>query len=230
MYREVEEGIILVNKPEGVTSFGLLGLLKKKLSSKGSTPDSTIQKSKIGHAGTLDPMASGLMIVGLNSGTKKLGAYVGLDKTYEAEILLGVQTDSGDITGEVVAETQSVSATYADISAALSAMVGTLRLPVSKYSAMKQGGEPLYKKVRKGKKFVIPFRDMEVRSVSDIAYNTKEKVVSVTFEVGSGTYVRSLAEDLGRRLNVPATLKKLRRTKVGEFNIQDEKVVTVEAL
>lgn len=232
--------ILLVDKPEGITSFQLLGRLQRELHGTDGTNDThgkddkdgedgkngkNAAKLKLGHAGTLDPMASGLMVVGVGAGTKKLKDYVGLDKTYEAEILLGVGTDSGDVTGEVIAETQSVSATEADVQKALGEMVGTLRLPVSKYSAMKQGGEPLYKKARAGKKFIIPFRDMEVRSAQNITYDKKWHVASATFEVGSGTYIRSLAEELGRRLDVPATLKKLRRTKVGEFSIDDPNVM-----
>lgn len=221
----MEEGIILVDKPEGITSFRLLGELKKTLCEEGHALKQAPKGCKLGHAGTLDPMASGLMVVGVGTGTKKLKEYVGLDKTYEAEILLGVRTDSGDVTGEVVEETRSVSSTEDDVKKELEEMVGVLRLPVSKYSAMKQGGEPLYKKARAGKRFIIPLRDMEVHSVTCISYDVETHVVKVTFEVGSGTYIRSLAEELGRRLGVPATLKKLRRTKVGEFSVADEGVV-----
>lgn len=188
----------------------------------------------MGHAGTLDPLASGLMIIGVGEGTKKLSEYLKLDKEYVAEILLGLKTTTGDLEGQVV-ETKEVVGDFSaeNISAILTSMIGTLTLPVSAYSAIKKGGVPLYKKARSAERrgetvpeSQLPLRDMKVIDatlVSDAIYDSVDQkiIVPVRFYVGSGTYIRSLAEEFGRRLGYPATLKSLRRTRIGEFKVED---------
>lgn len=215
---DIPEDILLIDKPSGITSRDVIRELERK-----------VGKVKMGHAGTLDPMATGLMIIGVGDGTKKLKEYVGLDKTYEAEITLGIQTTTGDMDGNIIDEQDVAGINESLIEKTLEEMVDVLRLPVSPYSAMKQGGEPLYKKVRAGKKFIQPVRDMEVKNVMlrSIQEKNKKTVVSVEFVVGSGTYIRSLAEELGKRLKIPATLSFLRRTTVGEFSIDQAKTLDV---
>jgi tRNA pseudouridine55 synthase len=222
---EIFPEIMLVDKPKGVSSFGALGLMRRHLS---------IPKNiKIGHAGTLDPMATGLLLVGVGKGTKKLGEYVGLDKTYEAEILLGVSTDTGDIEGQVTASGKPQfpkgKSGEEKIKEIVEGMVGKWVLPVPAYSAVKQGGEALYKKARRGAKMIIPNREMEILESRFLNLESKgsQFFVRAEFRVSSGTYIRSIAEEIGRRLSVPATLFALRRTKMGEFDIKDaEKVET----
>lgn len=187
----------------------------------------------MGHAGTLDPLASGLMIIGVGEGTKKLSEYLKLDKEYVAEILIGIKTTSGDITGEVI-EKKDVPEEAADIfsaekiSSILASMLGTLNLKVSAYSAIKKAGVPFYKKARAAERrgeiileSELPLREMKVYEAELLDFDIENKVIRVRFKVGSGTYIRSLAEELGRRLGYPATLKSLRRTIIGEFKIED---------
>lgn len=186
------------------------------------------KKFVCGHAGTLDPMASGLMIVGIGRGTKQLKHYVGLPKTYVAEICIGIRTTTSDMEGGVV-ESAIVSEIPEDrLRKILSGMEGVLRLPVSAFSAIKRGGKPLYKKAQKGKDVgELPVRDMEVYRAT---YLKSECVgqrcfVTAEFHVASGVYIRSLAEELGRQLQHPATLKNLRRTEIGDFRVTDAGVI-----
>lgn len=199
---------ILIDKPKGITSFDVIRKLRKKLGIK-----------KIGHGGTLDPNATGLLIIATETETKKLKDILGLPKIYEAEVLLGVQTTTGDIDGEVVEEKEIPNFTKEDIEKLLTEMKGELVLPVSAYSAMKQGGESLYKKARRGEKVVVPLRVMDIQKATLTSY-TKD-TLDIIFEVGSGTYIRSLAEELGKRLETVATLKNLRRVQIGDFKVTD---------
>lgn len=219
----VEEGIILVDKPKGASSFGALGLLRKKYGLE--------KRLKLGHAGTLDPMATGLLIVGVGKGTKTLKNYVGLPKTYVAEVLLGIQTDTGDITGVTVkSEKLKVESLKTEgIKEVVGGMRGKWILPVPVYSATKQGGKPLYKKAREGRKLIQPNREMEIyqSEVKSVKFKDEKVFVEVEMEVSSGTYIRSIAEEIGRRLNVPATLANLRRTRVGEWGVENAIRVTI---
>lgn len=216
------ENILLIDKPTGITSFDVIRRLRRKLGIK-----------KMGHAGTLDPMATGLMIIGMGDGTKKLTEYVKLDKEYVAEILIGIKTASGDITGDVIEKKdvpEEAVGTFSveKISDAMASMVGVLTLPVSAYSAIKKDGVPFYKKAfaaeRKGEtvpEAELPIREMKVYEAELLDFDIENKVIKARFKVGSGTYIRSLAEELGRRLGYPATLKNLRRTVIGQFKIED---------
>lgn len=224
--------ILLIDKPNGITSFDVIRRLRRRLGIK-----------KMGHAGTLDPMATGLMIIGVGEGTKKLSEYLKLDKEYVAEILIGLRTTTGDITGEVV-EKKEVGDDAADIfsaekiSAAINAMIGVLSLRVSAYSAIKKDGVPFYKKAYAAEKSgesipesELPLREMKVYETELISIDSavtddiKTVVIKARFKVGSGTYIRSLGEELGRRLGYPATLKSLRRTKIGDFKIEDAETI-----
>lgn len=182
----------------------------------------------MGHAGTLDPLATGLMIIGVGAGTKKLTELVKLDKEYVAEVRIGESRTTGDLEGEVVESKKVEGLESETVGVALTALVGILELPVSAYSAIKVDGVPMYKRARKAEKTgevvtEIPLRQMRVDEAVLISYEIHKEwvVVTVRFIVGSGTYIRSLAEELGRRLGYPATLQNLRRTKVGEFDIKD---------
>lgn len=208
----MEEDILLIDKPVGITSFDVIRRLRKKLGIK-----------KIGHAGTLDPLASGLMIIGAGKGTKKLTEYIKLSKEYIAEVLIGEKRTTGDMEGEVVESADVHDISEKEAQEVLKEMVGILLLPVPLYSAIKQDGQRLYKKARKGQEVgELPIREMgviEAELLSVICADEK-CVLKIKFYVGSGTYIRSLAEELGRRLGYPATLKSLRRTKIGDFTIE----------
>lgn len=199
--------IILVDKPKAITSFDVIRILRKKLGVQ-----------KMGHAGTLDPNATGLMLIGVGEGTKELTQLIGLPKTYVAEILFGVRTDTGDIDGKILEESKITFDEHA-LRNALQGMMGVLQLPVPAYSAIKRGGEALYKKARRGEVVDTPVKPMEVRGVELMSCDATH--AQVIFDVGSGTYIRSLAEELARRLGTIATLKNLRRTRIGDFKIED---------
>lgn len=221
---EIIPEILLVDKPKGITSFDVIRRLRRKLSIK-----------KMGHAGTLDPLATGLMIIGVGSGTKKLTKLVKLDKEYVAEVLIGEQRSTGDLEGSIIDEREVVEDAEilrSKISAALVDMQGDLTLPVSAYSAIKIDGVPLYKRARKAEQkgemvTSVPLRLMRVddAELQSVVQGGGRAVAKIRFVVGSGTYIRSLAEELGRRLSYPATLQNLRRTKVGDFNIADAKTL-----
>lgn len=215
---EISDNILLVDKQKGITSFDVIRILRKKLGIR-----------KMGHAGTLDPMASGLMIIGVNEGTKKMSEFLKLPKVYIADVLLGKKTDTGDIEGRVIEEAEVPDVSEEKIREAVAGMVGKHSLPVPMYSAVKIGGRPLYKLARKKEKgnalteeeknILPPVKEMGVISVRLLEIHGA--ILKIEMGVSSGTYVRSLAEELGRRLGYPATLAGLRRTKIGEFLIED---------
>jgi len=213
--------LLLIDKPAGITSMDVVRRLQRILGLR-----------KIGHAGTLDPLATGLLIVGIGPGTKELAELIKLEKEYCAEIRIGERRSTGDLAGVVVEEKSVVSLEADTVRQALADMIGTLQLPVSAYSAIKVAGVPMYKRAykaeRKGEVIAgLPERDMQVQEAELVSYSVGggRAVATVRFVVGSGTYIRSLAEELGRRLNYPATLQSLRRTKIGEFRIEDAKQI-----
>jgi len=217
----VQEDILLIDKPKGITSFDVIRRLRAQTGIK-----------KYGHAGTLDPLATGLMIIGKEKGTKKLEGFLKLDKEYIADIRLGERRSTGDLEGEILEEKEVSGLPRAQIEAAVALLEGEQFLPVSAYSAIKKQGVPLYKKARaaasKGEVFTeVPTRRMVVyeavllEAADVLIGNKKRVVVRVRFHVGSGTYIRSLSEELGRLLSFPATLQDLRRTKIGNFRVED---------
>lgn len=206
------EDILLIDKPKGITSFDVIRILRRKLGIR-----------KMGHAGTLDPLASGLMIIGINKGTKKLNKYLKLPKVYKAEVLLGKKTTTGDLEGEIIESEKVDSIDIKKVKDTLSKMKGKITLPVPLYSAIKIKGTPLYKRARKGHDIKPPEKEMEILNIKLINSFKQEEfyILSLTIEVSSGTYIRSIAQELGRKLGIPATLANLRRTEIGKFKIED---------
>lgn len=218
--REVPE-ILCIDKPLGITSFDVIRVLRKQTGIR-----------KFGHAGTLDPLATGLMILGVENGTKKLSEYIKLDKEYVAEVRIGETRTTDDLEGVVVEEHEVSSLKEEDICTALEKMLGTLVLPVSAYSAIKKDGKAMYKRAReaeaKGETVTdVPLRNMIVREAELLEHGPivvegkKRYVIKIRFHVESGVYIRSLAKELGRLLGLPATVQSLRRTKIGQFDIND---------
>lgn len=208
----VSDGIRLVDKPAGITSFAVIRTLRRALG-----------KKKMGHAGTLDPLASGLLIVGVGSATKELAALTGLPKTYDVCIRIGERRDTGDTDGEIIATDIPDALSERTVRAVLERTVGDLQLPVPRYAAVKQGGEPLYKKARRGEDFEPPVRSMRVHSItfSELTHATDGFwYLSISMHVASGVYVRSVVEEIGARLGYPATVATLRRTHVGEYDVK----------
>ena len=213
---QASEQLLLIDKPKGISSFDVIRILRRELGIK-----------KMGHAGTLDPLASGLMLIGVGAGTKLLADLIGLPKTYEVIALLGRRTTTGDMEGDVLEESHQIFVTEADIKSVLENMRGDLILPVPIYSAVKRGGVPLYKKARKGQTVEAPMRIMHIDSID--LHSIKEKdgqlFVSITMDVASGVYVRSVIEELGMRLRVPATTYELRRTRIGLYSVEQARKI-----
>lgn len=203
--------IVLIDKPAGVTSFDVIRILRKYCGIR-----------KMGHGGTLDPLATGLLVVGIGMGTKLLKDIIGLSKVYEARVLIGIRTATGDLEGIIEETKDAQGLSESKVLDAVYGMRGTLMLPVPKYSAVKIKGIPLYRSARSGKKVTSPIKEMEVIDavVRSIEKGTRS-VIDIVWTVRSGTYIRSLAEELGKRLGHPATLQFLRRTKVGDMRVED---------
>lgn len=223
--------ILLIDKPEGVSSFDCIRVLQRRVKEEGRG------KMKMGHAGTLDPAASGLLIVATGGDTKQLTDFLKLPKEYIADVLFGIATDSGDREGKEIARVSPEKCAVSEerVREVLFGMVGTLTLPVSKYSAIKQGGEALYKKARRGEEVDVPVREMTVNEVEFLFMHRRKDgylVAHIRFAVESGVYIRSLGEELGKRLGCPASLTNLRRTRIGDMDVEDaecpEKIDVIE--
>lgn len=204
--------LLAVDKPFGISSFDVIRILQKHFG-----------KIKIGHAGTLDPRATGVLLLGIGKGTKKLSEFVGLDKAYIADILLGQKTTTGDLEGEILEEQKDIQCSKKEIEDAVLSLEGEQILPVSIFSALKKNGKPLYKYAREGREIEAPQKPMKIYKAETLdIYKQQDFVfVRVCFSVSKGTYIRSLAEEIGKRLNIPATLAHLRRMKVGDFSIEN---------
>jgi len=228
----MKEDILYVDKPAGMSSFDVIRRLRVRYKQQGQKPP------KIGHAGTLDPLASGLLVIGIGrEGTKQLNEFVKLDKTYEVAVELGVRTDTGDREGDVIDRSNlSTSPSATQVRSVLDDMIGTLTLPVPRYSAVKVGGESLYKKARRGETFDPPERDMEVYDLElrEIYEKNDTWYLDVVMDVASGVFVRSIVEEIGRRIGLPAaqgtahagcpaTTAALRRTRIGDATVGEAK-------
>lgn len=208
----MNDDIILVNKPKGMTSFDVIRILRKKLGIK-----------KMGHAGTLDPLATGLMIIGIGKGTKKLTQYLKLDKTYEAEILIGVATDTYDIDGKIIEEKEVSNLDEEFIKEKLKLLEGVHEFEVPRFSAIKIKGKKLYELARNSVDFIPPKRKMQVHKAEFIALkqHNQHYILEARFDVASGTYIRTLAVEFGKLIGYPATVYSIKRTRIGDCYLHD---------
>ncbi len=204
--------ILLVDKPGGMTSHDVVARARRALGTR-----------KIGHAGTLDPMATGLLILGVDGATRLLTFIVGLDKTYEATIRLGVSTDSDDADGEVTATTDAAHLTPEAIAQAIARLTGVISQVPSTVSAIKVGGRRAYDLARAGEEVELKAREVTVSRFDVRAERREGGVVDldVVVDCSSGTYIRALARDLGAALGVGGHLTALRRTRIGSFDVAD---------
>ncbi|QPE05370.1 tRNA pseudouridine(55) synthase TruB [Microbacterium schleiferi] len=213
-------GILLVDKPGGITSHDVVARARRALGTR-----------KVGHAGTLDPMATGLLVLGAGASTRLLTFLVGLDKTYEATIRLGVSTGTDDAEGEVTESVSAERVTDADIRAGIEALTGTIDQVPSTVSAIKVDGRRAYDRVRAGEQVELAARTVTVsrfevrntrRGTTD-AQGAPLPVIDldVSVDCSSGTYIRALARDLGTALGVGGHLTALRRTRIGPFPVAD---------
>lgn len=210
----VEDEVILVDKPAGISSFGVVakvrGMLKARLG----------HKVKVGHTGTLDPFATGLLILLTGKMTKKSNEFLKLDKEYIATMKLGYTSTTGDPEGEIQKYSNEVTRLGLDaIESVLQGFVGKISQTPPRYSAIKVNGQRAYKLARKGAEFEMPSREVEIYAIEILRYEWPELVVRC--HVSSGTYIRTLAEDIGVKLGTGAYLTALRRTRVGEYDVGD---------
>jgi tRNA pseudouridine55 synthase len=199
-------GILNVNKPEGITSFGVVSRMKYITGER-----------HIGHTGTLDPMATGVLPVCFGQATKISGFILDNDKTYTAEIETGIATDTYDREGKIIQRLDTTSITVEQVKNALKSFVGTIEQVPPLFSAKKYRGKRLYKLARTGVAFLPHARKVTINSIKLLSIDLP--VIAVEVDCSKGTYIRSLANDLGQKLECGAHLKSLIRTRSGKFNI-----------
>ena len=201
---------MLVDKPDGISSFGVVARVR------GIIKTETGQRIKIGHTGTLDPAATGLMILVLGKYTKRAGEFSKLGKTYEAELNLGKTSTTGDREGEITAKSNK-KPSLDEVKAALEGFIGEISQTPPIYSAIKVDGRRAYDMARKGQDVKLEPRQVKIYGITDVEYVYPKLSFSVS--VSSGTYIRSLAQDIGAKLGTGAYLSALCRTSVGNFKI-----------
>lgn len=223
--------VLLVDKPGGITSHDVVSRARKARGTR-----------KIGHAGTLDPMATGLLVLGVEGATRLLTYVVGLDKTYEATIRLGAATDTDDAEGEIITRADASALTIAQIEAAIAPLRGRISQVPSSVSAIKVAGRRAYDLVRSGEQVELKAREVDVTRFDVLAVRPSTGSgtgddgsegdavvdVDVIVDCSSGTYIRALARDLGAALGVGGHLTALRRTRIGPFHVAD--AASVDAL
>ena len=203
------DGVIVINKPEGITSHDAVRDVKRSLSA-----------AKVGHTGTLDPFATGVLVMGINQGTKLIPFLDKTEKAYRAVMVLGASTDTYDLTGKIVAAGDISGVTEKDVAAAFSRFVGDILQQPPVFSAVKVDGVRLYKLARSGVETPRPqARPVHIRRLALVDFTPPR----VSFEVicSPGTYIRSLAADIGRMLGTQAYLERLTRTASGPFTIEE---------
>ncbi len=210
------DGLVIVDKPEGITSHGVVAKLRWLAGTR-----------KVGHAGTLDPMATGVLVIGVERATRLLGHLMLTAKTYEATVRLGQTTVTDDREGEVTSSTPADGVAREDIDAGVAALTGEIMQVPSKVSAIKIDGKRSYARVREGEEFELAARPTTIHSFtvhaqrSAVAEDGTPVIdLDVTVECSSGTYIRALARDLGAGLGVGGHLTALRRTKVGPYGVE----------
>jgi tRNA pseudouridine55 synthase len=207
-------GMLLTDKPAGWTSHDVVAVLRKRF------PKGT----KVGHTGTLDPLATGLLVVLVGPCTRLQSRLQGMDKIYSGTIRLGVKTETGDVTGKVTAEKPLPPLDLPRLQKVLDTLHGEVTAPAPAYSAVKHEGRPLYAYARAGEDVPVKARTALVKSWKALAWDAPE--LSHRMEVSSGTYVRTLAEVLGDRLGCGGTVSTLRRETVGPFRLEDARPLT----
>jgi tRNA pseudouridine55 synthase len=215
----VEPGLLVIDKPDSMTSHDVVAKVRRILGTR-----------RIGHAGTLDPMATGVLVLGIERATRLLGHLALGDKAYLATIRLGASTSTDDAEGEVIEQVDASGVGESAIRAGIAALTGAIEQVPSAVSAVKVGGERAYRLVRRGERVELAARPVTVSrfDLLDLRRGPSSIDLDVEVECTSGTYVRALARDLGAALGVGGHLVALRRTRVGPFDIED--AVTLDEL
>lgn len=204
---KTNNAIIVVNKPSNYTSRDIVNIVGKTLNNK-----------KIGHTGTLDPLASGVLVLLTGRYTKLADMLTSLNKEYIAEIKLGLKTDTLDITGNIL-EQQNFNITKQQIINVLSSFIGTYHMEVPLYSAIKINGKKLYEYARNNENIELPTKDVQIYNLELLAF--KDDIIKFKAKVEKGTYIRSLIRDICTSLNTIGTMNSLIRTKQGNFKLED---------
>lgn len=210
---------LLIDKPDHMTSFGVVARVRRKLSKQAG------HKVKVGHTGTLDPFATGLLLLLIGKGTKHANDFLKLDKEYVATIRLGQTSTTGDPEGEITDTFPSSPASpkqipnLAEAQATVQSFIGETQQTVPQFSAVKINGQRAYKLARTGKTVEMPTRTVTIYEAEILSYNWPE--LKIRCRVSSGTYIRTLGENIGRKLGTGAYLTALRRTQVGSYRVED---------
>ncbi len=210
-------GLVIVDKPAGMTSHDVVGKLRHIFGTK-----------KVGHAGTLDPMATGVLVIGIERGTKFLAHLTAATKSYSGTIRLGAATTTDDKEGEIITETDASGVEETTIACGVKKLTGDIMQRPAAVSAIKIAGKRAYDRVRAGETVELPARPVTVSRFEILALRRNETTIDIDIEVdcSSGTYIRSLARDLGDLLQTGGHLTALRRTAVGPFNLADAHTLT----
>ena len=200
------DGIILINKEKGLTSRDVVNMVCKRLNTR-----------RVGHTGTLDPIATGLMILCVGEGLKLVELLTKHDKEYVAKVRVGIKTDTYDITGKVVEENNNFNLDKDTLENVLNSFIGEYYQTVPIYSSIKVNGKKLYEYARNNLEVDLPKHLVKISDISLLEFNKD----NFTFKVNasSGTYIRSLINDIGEKLNIPMTMEELKRTRVGDYSI-----------
>ena len=207
---------MLIDKPPGMTSFGVVARLRRVLSKQEG------KKVKVGHTGTLDPFATGLMIIVTGRMCRRAMEFTKLDKWYEAEIILGAESTTSDPEGEL-SRVSGKKPGEGEIKQALQKFTGKIEQTPPAFSAVKISGRRAYQLARAGKKVDIPKRTITIYALELIGYDYP--VLKLRTHVSSGTYVRSLAADIGKELKTGAYCQNLRRIKIADYDVKNAKVL-----
>ncbi len=205
VYNDVS-GMLLLDKPAGITSFKAVNKIRKTLNVK-----------KAGHCGTLDPLATGLLIVLVGKATKLQDNFMKKDKVYRSSFLLGTVTDSGDTDGKILSQNPYEHITAEKVLEVLKSFSGEIEQIPPMFSALKYGGKKLYEYARKGIEVVRAPRRITIKNIEMLSY--EKGIVDVSVECSSGTYIRTLAEDVGKALGCGAAVCALRREKIDVFDV-----------
>lgn len=209
------EGIIVIDKPIGITSFDVIRVLRRNL-----------KERRIGHTGTLDPLATGILVICVGKATKLAQDIEGYEKEYVADLELGFKTDTYDIEGKVLAKVEEFNISYENFEETLQTFKGDIKQIPPMYSAIKVDGKKLYELAREGVEIERKARDVSIKNLETISFDGIKAKIDCT--VSKGTYIRSLIYDLGEKLGTFATMTGLRRTRVGEEDLA--RVFTLEAI
>ncbi len=220
------DGILIIDKPAGITSHDVVAKVRRALKTK-----------RVGHTGTLDPLATGVLVVCVEKATKLVNYLTCDEKTYEVEMKFGIKTDTGDITGKIIDEDTNYDIDMNKIKRTLDKFIGKQEQIPPMYSAIKVNGKKLYELAREGIEIEREARKIEIFEIKNIEW--KDETLKYTVHCSKGTYIRSLCEDIAGELGTIGTMTNLRRIQSGEFQVKDaikiediseEKIISIEKL